>query len=245
MNGFKFIVNPFRSAAGPEPPAGGGAEMAARRRRTHAAKAPEGGLRARQKRERERRILRAAELLFARRGYARTTMTQVARRAGLAVGTIYNYFPSKPEIVLALLRRETGETLSAGEAVRKHPPADPGDAVRALFDVYLDLVARHDRALLRELLAAAVAQPEPIARAGFELDLRLVGQLRELLDDLRARGRLAADVDPGRAATTLYAVYATWLTLFATVDDLDFGRFREEVRAGVALVMRGLVPAGA
>ncbi|MDX1650237.1 MAG: helix-turn-helix domain-containing protein [Myxococcota bacterium] len=214
--------------------------MAAQRARTGRP-----GLRERQKRDRERRILRAAELLFARRGYARTTMAQVARRAGLAVGTIYNYFPSKAEIVLALLRRETGETLAAGEAVRKHPPADPARALLTLFDVYLDLVARHDRALLRELVAAAVAQPEPIARAGFELDLRLVGQLRELLEDLRAHGRLAPDLDPARAATTLYAVYATWLTLYASVDDLDFARFREEVRAGVALVVRGLLPPSA
>jgi AcrR family transcriptional regulator len=212
--------------------------MAARR---GAGEAPP-GRRERQKRERERRILRAAEQLFARRGYARTTMADVAARARLAVGTIYNYFPSKPEIVLALLRRETGATLAAGEAVRKQPPDDPTRAVLALFEVYLDLATRHDRALLREVLAASVAQPEPIARAAFELDLRLVGQLREMLVDLRQRGRLDEDVDPGRLATTLYAVYATWLTLFATVDELAPERFREEVRAGLGLVLRGVVP---
>lgn len=200
------------------------------------------GRRARQKAARERRILRAAEQLFARRGYAGTTMEDIARRARLAVGTIYNYFPSKPELVLALLRRETGETLAAGEAIRKDPPADPQAAVQALLDVYVDLAARHDRAQLRELLAAAVAQPEPIARAAFEMDLRLVGQLRSLLCDLRDRGRLAADLDPGRAAMTLYAVYATWLVLLAAVEGLPVERFREEVRAGVATVMRGLLP---
>lgn len=200
------------------------------------------GRRERQKREREQRILRAAEQLFARRGYGRTTMADVARRARLAVGTIYNYFPSKPEIVLALLRREAGATLATGEAVRKAPPRDPTAAVLALFDVYLDLVARHDRALLRELLAAAVAQPDPVARAGFELDLRLMDQLRALLSDLREGGRLAGDVDPARAATTLYAVYATWIVMWAAVETLSLERFREEVRAGVRLVMRGLVP---
>ena len=65
------------------------------------------GLRARQKQERERRILKAAEQLFARKGFAGVAMEDVAARAGLAVGTLYNYFPSKLALLLAILRRET------------------------------------------------------------------------------------------------------------------------------------------
>lgn len=155
------------------------------------------------------------------------------------MGTLYNYFPSKPEIVAALLRRETGETLEAGERVRKHPPADPEAAVLALFDVYVEPVLRHDRLQLRELLAAAVAQPEPLARAAFEMDARLVGQLAELLGDLQHRGRLAAGLEPGRAAL---ALYASWLFLYATVDALTPERFREETRAGITTALRGVLP---
>ena len=64
------------------------------------------GLRDRQKLERERRIVRAVEKLFARKGYADVVMEDVAERAGLAVGTIYNYFPSKSALLLAIIRRE-------------------------------------------------------------------------------------------------------------------------------------------
>lgn len=202
---------------------------------------PRPGRRERQKAERERRILRAAETLFAKRGYAQTPMTAIARRARLAVGTLYNYFPSKPEIVAALLRRETGETLEAGERVRKHLPADPEAAVLALFDVYVELVLRHDRRQLRELLAAAVAQPDPLARTAFEMDARLVGQLAELLGDLQREGQLAAGLEPGHAALTLYAIYASWLFLYAAVDALSPERFREETRAGITMALRGVL----
>jgi len=199
------------------------------------------GRRERQKAERERRILRAAEQLFGRRGYAETTMDEIARRAGLAVGTIYNYFSSKPEIVLALLRREASLTLADGEAVLKHPPADPVEAVAALFDAYVALVVRHDRAQLRELLAAAMAQPDPIARAALELDLRLIAQLTDLLRDLAARGALRPQLDAGRAALTLYGVCASWMVVYAA-SQLGETDFRDEVRRGVALVVRGLAP---
>jgi AcrR family transcriptional regulator len=202
--------------------------------------APGPGRRARQKAERERRILRAAEVLFARRGYARTGMEDIARRAHLAVGTIYNYFASKPEIVLALLRRETAATLAAGEAAIASAPEDPAEAVSALLDVYVDLLARHERGQLRELLAAALAQPETIGRAAFEMDLHLVGQLHGLLGGLAARGRLRAGVDPGAAATTLYAVYLAWLLAFASSEAIDVETVRAQVRRGIGVAVAGI-----
>ena len=39
------------------------------------------------------RILDVAEQLFARHGYAKTSMREVATRAGIAVGNLYHYFP--------------------------------------------------------------------------------------------------------------------------------------------------------
>ena len=73
------------------------------------------GRREQQKRSREGRILRAAARHFAARGYAATAMEDVAESAGLAVGTLYNYFRSKPELLLAILHRETEELLRAAE----------------------------------------------------------------------------------------------------------------------------------
>lgn len=212
-----------------------------------AERAPAPGLRARQKAERERRILRAAEWYFGRRGFAETTMEQVARRARVAVGTIYNYFPSKADLVRALLRAETRETLAAGDAVlvRAGRPGAREDAVRlvvALFDVYVDLLARHDRELLRELLAAALASPERIGRAAFEMDLHLLAQLHHLLERLAADGKLAEGVDPGQAAALLYSLYAAWLFAFAAGEEaVGVETVRAQVRSGVVLAMRGIV----
>jgi AcrR family transcriptional regulator len=71
-----------------------------------------------------RAILDAAERVFGTQGFARAKMTEIAERAGLAAGTLYNYFDSKEAIFRALLE-ERGEELSA----RLEPIAGgPGDA---------------------------------------------------------------------------------------------------------------------
>src|SRR5687767_461314 len=52
--------------------------------------------------ERRREILDAATALFQEKGYAETTIGEIAGSAGVAAGTVYLYFPSKDHILLAL-----------------------------------------------------------------------------------------------------------------------------------------------
>ena len=87
------------------------------------------GRRERQKLEREQKILAAARRLFDRRGYIKTSMEDVARRAGLAVGTLYNYFSSKDQLLVALSRSDTERLLSIGERILADPPDDPVEAI--------------------------------------------------------------------------------------------------------------------
>jgi len=56
-------------------------------------------------------ILEAAAQVFARHGYAAGTTNRIAERAGVSIGTLYQYFPNKDAILVALIERH----LAAGE----------------------------------------------------------------------------------------------------------------------------------
>ena len=195
-----------------------------------------------QKHGRERRILLAATHLFSTKGYAETTMEDVAASARLAVGTLYNYFRSKSELLLAILRRETEELLAAAQRQLDDPSDDPTDAIAGVIDAYLGVFAHHDRKLWRDLFAAAIAEPSTIGAAAFRADLQLIGQLTSLLERLRDRGMLGAHVEPGRSAIALYGTYFVWLTVSLVDEGVTVERLREEVRRGVEIGMRGLLP---
>jgi AcrR family transcriptional regulator len=53
---------------------------------------------------RQEQILHAAMDVFSRKGYTAATIPDIARSAGLAVGTIYLYFPNKRELFVAVIR---------------------------------------------------------------------------------------------------------------------------------------------
>jgi AcrR family transcriptional regulator len=54
---------------------------------------------------RKNQILDAAAVTFAEKGYHQTTIRDIAKQAGIADGTIYNYFSSKPELLLGIFER--------------------------------------------------------------------------------------------------------------------------------------------
>jgi AcrR family transcriptional regulator len=107
---------------------------------------------------RRAQILAAASRVFARQGFHRTTVREIARDAGIADGTIYLYFASKQELLLALL----GELSRVAER-----PADfaelAGADARAFLDSYLHR-RFEDLRDWRQLFAAVF--PEVLADPG-------------------------------------------------------------------------------
>ena len=112
--------------------------------------APAPGRRERNKRDKQGRILAAAEDLFAERGYALVTTQDIADRADVAAGTLFRYAASKPELLLMVFNAEWRRALNATrhDAPASAAPLAPTDAIMAL---------------LRPLLTSAALNPENTA----------------------------------------------------------------------------------
>ena len=200
------------------------------------------GRRERQKLEREQRILAAARRLFDRRGFVDTSMEDVARRAGLAVGTLYNYFSSKDQLLIALSRIDTERLLIIGERILADPPEDPVEAIAALAEVMVQGITAGERRLWRELFVASIAAPDTLGARMFALDMRLIAQLTTMLDRLKARGAIDASVDTARAAGLFYGICLTWTIAFATRDELTIETMRAEISESVRITIHGILP---
>jgi AcrR family transcriptional regulator len=81
---------------------------------------------------RRNQILDAAITVFAEKGFHRATIKDIARQAGIADGTIYTYFTSKSEVLLAILHR-LNETAEREQQFAQGSEQD----VRSFFRMYL------------------------------------------------------------------------------------------------------------
>ena len=146
-------------------------------------------------------LLEEAGRQVAERGYAKTTVRSVAAACGIAVGTVYNYFPSKQMLVASYMARDWKQSLAAMAAGNRN------NAEACLHTIYEELAAftRRHRALF--------ADPEA-ARAVSDVIWTRHLQLRE---------QLAALIEPfapspdGFTAAFLAEALLTW-----TVSDTPF-----------------------
>jgi len=156
------------------------------------------------------RIVDAAGSLFEAKGYARTTIRQIAEAAGVAVDTVYATFGSKPRVLTALI----DERLAAGTGVANVMERLEALAVRDETDQHRQI------ALLARDLAATVARVGPvfeIMRAAASVEPQMAAiyaemqgyrakNMRRAIDWVAARGPMRVDVE--RAADTLWVLAA-------------------------------------
>src|SRR3954462_7273376 len=87
------------------------------------------GVRTRNQHQRRKRIIQAAAALASRGGVEAMQMRTVAERAGVALGTLYRYFPSKMDLVVAVV----GEELDLLEgSLDRRPPRSAAAPRRAV-----------------------------------------------------------------------------------------------------------------
>ena len=87
------------------------------------------------------RLERAALRVFARVGYRRATVRDVAAEAGVAVGLLYHYFRGKEALLLAVFERGARDVAASFDAAAAG--TTPRDRLARLVHVTLDIVAEH------------------------------------------------------------------------------------------------------
>lgn len=146
-------------------------------------------------------VLKAAAQVFTRRGYAGATTNHIAERAGVSVGSLYEYFPSKDALLVALMEAHLaeGETVlqqAAAEVVARGV-RDLATVVRHVARAMVELHAR-DRALHRILFEEA-----PLSRRIRQMLLEIEGRATARVEDLLASHPDVAVPDPALAASVV------------------------------------------
>lgn len=187
--------------------------------------------------ERREAILAVAVAEFAEKGFNGTSVNGLARKAGVSIGSLYSYFPSKDDLFLTVVEKGHDLLVKALSEV---------DESRGFFEVY--------RELLTKARLYALSNPElnlvylDASTQGLRhLSQRLSGSLESATADLyrralaaaRDRGEIRADADLGAAAFCLDNMLLLYQFSFAS----DYHRERLRIFLGDAAGSGG--PAGA
>lgn len=167
--------------------------------------------------ERAHRILDAAAALILRWGYDKTTIDDIAKRAGVAKGTIYLHWRTREELIMALMTREN---LEMSKDLRRRMAEDPNGFM--------------PRGLLKH--SALAVMKRPLLKAFMLRDLDIIGKLahsehgsnpfvekmvafRAYLEFMREHDLVRKDLDVQAQSYMLSAVFTGFFLLAPVMPD--------------------------
>jgi AcrR family transcriptional regulator len=158
--------------------------------------------------ERRALIEQVATELFAQRGYAATTVEDIARAAGVTKPMLYRHFESKQELCIALLDRHRDELVAAPLAVFDPDADDDRGQRRTMIEAWLDHTHQHPDAT--RLLFVPISGDAEVERVQRELHARQRATQTALLREF-APGIDDAEAEPlGELSRAGLAAIALW-----------------------------------
>jgi TetR/AcrR family fatty acid metabolism transcriptional regulator len=185
-------------------------------------------------------IIDAAVRVFARNGYYNSRVSDIAREAGIASGTIYLYFRTKDEILVTLFREKMAEWVARARADIS-AEADAVAKLRRLVRLHFGVL--EDNPELAEVVQVELRQGHKFFRGAPADEVSAYFELiRSILDEGVAAGQVRGDV-PVKLATKM---------LFGAMDQLATSwvlgkrayRLVEAADEVATIFLRGVAPHG-
>jgi AcrR family transcriptional regulator len=170
-------------------------------------------------------ILDAAERQFSERGFEGVSLRQIMDEAGVKMGQLQHYFPTKEDVFVGVLDRRlsqvTADYVAAVDDMESHVEAGQADlrlVIRAVMSVSRAWLSAEDAGLHRYLRMLALStmsfdQPDYVRSHGLSfqpLNERIIRQL----------ARLYPQASPERTRAAYHLIEANLLSVYANVDSL-------------------------
>ena len=189
-------------------------------------------LREQKKQMYRQRILEAASLQFENKGFSETAIADIMKAAGLGVGTFYNYFESKEEVLLVLLKNianKLEETVDKGIAENLTSLQLLEEASKVMAKMLND-----NRFVLPLFLSASEHsdKPESLPTRKYTPTFKPLYEI--IIKQGQANGEIREDVPADLIAEIFHSIYQA-----ASFSKLDIP-FRENIELKVRLLIDGI-----
>ncbi len=196
------------------------------------------GLREKKKLRTQAEIIDAAIKLFMEKGFEGATIEEIAEKAEVGVGTVYNYFSSKRGLLLALMARKTEHMIELGSEIVENPEGPPEEVICTLLWTYTEnMIKAFDKKLIRELVVAAFSEPDSMGKELFKFDYMLMEQVGSLVRKYQDLEILRRNLPVDKVSLIVYSVWGTIMIIYIE-GFIESGKLKEEIYSSINLVFQ-------
>jgi AcrR family transcriptional regulator len=182
------------------------------------------------------RIFRAALNLFAKQGFAETTVEDITNAADVGKGTFFNYFPSKDHILLAFAEMQIGKLRVAVEEARRTTMPLP-QFMRSLAALMTQEPVRNPD-IIRVLLLAFLSNFK-VREAMLDLQARVLALHAEMIELGQKRGEIRNDLPAPEIALVFRQTIFGTLLIWSLYGDSSL---QSRMDSAFEIIWSGLLP---
>jgi AcrR family transcriptional regulator len=190
---------------------------------------------------RRNQILDAAVAVFAEKGFHRATTKDIAGRAGIAEGTIYNYFDSKDALLIGMMSR-LAELETLGDELTEALNGDVRDFFIAMFRRRVGHMEQA-KDMLQAIMPEVIANPSLRQHYYQGFVLRIVGMIEQYVQARAELGHIRP-VDAALAARVLQSMFIGLLIWRIVGDETLVAQWDDLPELLATIIFDGLRPEG-
>lgn len=190
-------------------------------------------LRQRRKEARPQELLDAALELFVEKGFAATRSDEVAVRAGVSKGTLYLYYPSKEELLKAVIQQNLGQIIAQGGSIVDEFQGPTAELLSMLMNLWWERVGNTPAGGIHKIMMSEVRNFPEIAQ--FYRD-EIIKPATDLLGRTLQRGIDRGEFRPLPIVEVTHALFAP--LIFMALHKHSFGACAAE---GIEMNSNGVI----
>jgi AcrR family transcriptional regulator len=184
------------------------------------------------------RLFRAALELFARKGFAETTVEDITESADVGKGTFFNYFPSKDHILLAFGEMQLGKLEAAVEMARQ--TNEPMPAFLRGLGARMTQEPTRNPEIIRAILQAYLSTSS-VRAAMMDMQRRVLGLHTQMIQIGQERGEIRSDLPASEIAQVFRQTIFGTLLMWSLYGDATL---HSRIETAFNLLWSGLAPRG-
>lgn len=174
------------------------------------------------------RLIRAARTVFERDGFLEARVADIADEAGVAHGTFYTYFDSKPEIFRTVVSGVMEQVWHTRTSTDGDPDVSPYEAIERANRQFVRVYREHGAML--GLMEQAITYDTELRDLRLMVRQRSVERVQDSIERMQTQGIVRTDVNARVASTALVSMVSNFVYFWLVLGE---GDYEDEEAVGV------------
>lgn len=197
-------------------------------------------LREKKKLQNQKNIIQSARRMFSEQGFQKTTMVEIAKDAEVGTGTIYNYYPSKGALLLAIFSEEMEQLQSQNVQKVSITEGNMIDTLSHMMTSMIGIFKHYPKKFWREMMHVLTEEVEEsiyLRKGMFGMDEEMVDWMRAFIES-----HSKCFSEPIHAADAAMAIYSSAMTqtlLFIYNDGMTYEQLLYQLDQQIRFIFSG------